>query len=248
MSLTKVLIPLATSAFAEDPSIAIDSIRHVYLKKLLRYGLTPVLLSPLLPLEMADQLYAECSGVLFTGGKDIHPDLYGATQHPKMQLERRDREELEFHLLSAVLSDRKPFVGMCRGCQVLAVAGGGDLHQWLPDLELNEEHGTNVYWYRQLLDSKQHSLVVDRESKFFALTQRERLNLNSGHRQAVKSVGPGFRVAARSPAGIVEIIEHSDPNFFCYGFQGHPEAFDDGPYEVVFREFARAVREWAVAA
>jgi putative glutamine amidotransferase len=50
------------------------------------------------------------------------------------------------------------------------------------------------------------------------------IRVNSDHHQAVRSVGEGLRVSARSPDGVIEAIESTDPNWFCVGVQWHPES------------------------
>jgi putative glutamine amidotransferase len=50
------------------------------------------------------------------------------------------------------------------------------------------------------------------------------LLVNSNHHQAVRQIGPQFRVAATAPDGVIEAIEAVDQDWFCVGLQWHPEA------------------------
>ena len=59
-----------------------------------------------------------------------------------------------------------------------------------------------------------------RLSKIFGETEFE---VNSLHHQAVRNVGEGLRIVARSPDGIVEATETTDPNRFLIGVPWHPE-------------------------
>ena len=47
--------------------------------------------------------------------------------------------------------------------------------------------------------------------------------MNSWHHQAVRKIGDGLRIVAKSPDGIVEATETTDPDRFLIGVQWHPE-------------------------
>jgi putative glutamine amidotransferase len=68
--------------------------------------------------------------------------------------------------------------------------------------------------------------------------------VNSVHHQAVKTLGPDLRVSALAPDGIVEMIEHKDPAYFCFGIQSHPEAEAQNFGEALFAEFVQAVKHY----
>lgn len=66
--------------------------------------------------------------VLFTGGEDIGPDLYG---HEPSVLTycspKRDRYEVSIY--NEVLELKLPMAGVCRGAQLLCAMAGGTLYQ-----------------------------------------------------------------------------------------------------------------------
>ena len=76
--------------------------------------------------ELTDNL-EEADIVLFTGGEDVDPSLYGCEKHPTTHSNiRRDLEE------KAVFEKVKPnqlCLGICRGSQFLCVMNGGLLIQ-----------------------------------------------------------------------------------------------------------------------
>lgn len=82
--------------------------------------------------------------VVFTGGEDVDPSLYGTVKHPKTysNLERDQFEKGEF---DEALALGKPMIGICRGSQFLCVMAGGKLvqHQQNPayihSIHTNEE-------------------------------------------------------------------------------------------------------------
>ena len=64
--------------------------------------------------------------IVFSGGADVDPKLYGEQPHPKTHWnEQRDKNSLLlFHTYKHV-----PKIGVCRGAQFLCVMYGGKLHQ-----------------------------------------------------------------------------------------------------------------------
>ena len=67
------------------------------------------------------------------------------------------------------------------------------------------------------------------------------MSVNSAHHQAVRDVGPGVRVNARAPDGVIEGIE--DPSrAFCIGVEWHPEFFIDAGDRKLLTAFIAAAR------
>jgi putative glutamine amidotransferase len=73
-------------------------------------------------------------GLVFSGGSDLDPDLYGQDTHPKTFGTVHKRDDAELALLEGALERDMPVLAICRGSQVLNVARGGDLVQHLPDV------------------------------------------------------------------------------------------------------------------
>lgn len=66
--------------------------------------------------------------VVFTGGADVHPTLYGEAVNPKTKsVIKRDYNEQA--LFDRIHKLRIPSVGICRGAQFLTVMNGGSLVQ-----------------------------------------------------------------------------------------------------------------------
>lgn len=66
--------------------------------------------------------------VIFTGGDDVDPQLYGRTRHPQTFIDsNRDKREMELYLYC--LENGIPMLGICRGAQFLHVMNGGSLYQ-----------------------------------------------------------------------------------------------------------------------
>lgn len=66
--------------------------------------------------------------VVFPGGSDINPDLYGARKHPATSyMPELDEEQLEDY--REAVKHKKRMVGICRGGQLLCAMAGGQLVQ-----------------------------------------------------------------------------------------------------------------------
>lgn len=75
--------------------------------------------------EVTDS-YQEADLVVFTGGADVSPNLYGEHKHPRTHSDIiRDANERELY---AYITD-KPKAGICRGGQFLNVMNGGKMYQ-----------------------------------------------------------------------------------------------------------------------
>jgi putative glutamine amidotransferase len=239
----KVLVPMAVQL--QEKTIApLHFTRATYIKKLVKYGLMPVFVSSIMTERMLIEAYEECGGVLFVGGTDFNPDLYCRPRHEKTEVSEPARDSLELFILQRAVAERKTFLGICRGCQALAIVSGGTLHQHLPDTVKNEDHGIGEgKTYDDLLTNQKHSVVIDEDSKFIHLVGSPKVLVNSGHHQSVDDAGKDIRIVGRSPEGVAEILEHTDPNYFCYGIQSHPEAEEESFFESVFEAFADAVKD-----
>lgn len=79
-------------------------------------------------------------GVMILGGDDIDPAMYGQERQACTQPALRVRDEFEPMLISLADEMRLPYLGICRGCQMLAVANGGTLMQSLPKMAIEHNH------------------------------------------------------------------------------------------------------------
>jgi putative glutamine amidotransferase len=158
-------------------------------------------------------------GVIFSGGSDLDPEMYGQEAHPETYgiVEQRDRAELA--LLEAALARDMPVLAICRGSQVLNVALGGDLVQHLPDVVGDQKHKHTPGEYAD------HEVDVHPETRLGSLLG-ERAPVKSHHHQGFGRLGEGLQEAARADDGTVEALE--DPSRrFTIGVLWHPEAGDD---------------------
>lgn len=163
-----------------------------------------------------------CDGILFTGGNDLDPALYGEQWHPKAIKVDPDRQNFEMALLAEVEKRRTPALFVCMGCQVLNVHRGGSLTQFIPDDETKLEHRKGDGEVRR------HDVTVDPASTLGKAVGRTSFSANTYHKQAVKDLGKGLKIIATAADGTIEALE--DPSFpFMLATQWHPERLTDEP-------------------
>jgi putative glutamine amidotransferase len=166
-------------------------------------------------------------GILFSGGGDVDPALWGAEPHPKTNTDAA-RDASELMLMTAALELDLPILGVCRGMQVMAVAAGGSLHQHLPDLVGDNRHQAEAGTDPLAADASafgRHDVVTKPGSQASALLGA-RLTVNSFHHQAVDDPGT-FTVTGWCPDDrVIEIIE-APRRSFALGVQWHPERTAD---------------------
>jgi len=177
-----------------------------------------------LSLGLIPALLDVIDGVLFTGGDDLDPGLYGEDWHPKaFKIEPR-RQEFELALLAEAEKRGMPVMGICLGCQVLNVYRGGSLHQFLPDLPRE-----NAIEHRRLeRDLPLHDVRIEADSTIGRAIGSQCIRANTYHKQAIKRLGRGLRAVAWAPDGVIEAVE--DASFpLLAAVQWHPERMKEHP-------------------
>lgn len=161
----------------------------------------------------------DLDGILFTGGEDVDPDLYGEEiKHPNVKV-NRVRDDFEIALLDRGLGLRLPILAICRGIQAVNVRFGGTLYQDLKkDTALERDH-------KQQGDRSRptHSVTVTDPDSLLRGIFAGICQVNSLHHQAVRRLGRGLKVTAHSEDGLVEAVELADEYPFFLAVQWHPE-------------------------
>ena len=191
-----------------------------YTKAIIEAGGLPVMLNVTRDdAQIAE--YAELvDGVLFSGGDDVDPAVYGEEQIWGCGGIVPVRDEFEIKLLRTLLEKHpeKPILGICRGTQVLNVAMGGTLYQ---DLKSQVE-GCIRHQQQQLSRYGSHAAMIDEHSKLHEIYGSTKVMVNSFHHQAVKDIGKELIITARASDGVVEGFEKPDHPYFV-AVQWHPE-------------------------
>lgn len=192
-----------------------------YVTAVERAGGLPLILPIVSGGDTAKELLERVDGVLFSGGSDVDPLLFGETSAGKtgMIVPERNRQEI-FMLRHLLEHTRKPILGICRGIQLMNAALGGTLIQHIPDGGFSS-HSLSMY-PRQ---SPSHYVSIEPDSLLYRITGQSTLAVNSFHHMAVKQCAPCLTVTARSGDGVIEAVElaeNPDGRFFL-GVQWHPE-------------------------
>jgi putative glutamine amidotransferase len=207
-----------------------------YLRGLEEAGAAPVILH-LTDSEAILKQYARFfDGFLFTGGHDVNPKLYG---HEKSGLcgeicEARDKMET-YIFCEAVLNQKKPALGICRGIQLINALLGGSLYQDIP----TELPGA-VKHAKGHTESPAHSVRLLPESPLRKITGKERIEVNSSHHQGINRIAQGLEVMALADDGLVEAVYKPD-HPFIQAVQWHPElSLNDETSKKIFSAFVKA--------
>lgn len=217
-----------------------------FIQAVVHAGGVPIVL-PLIDDESIDRaLYERCDAILFAGGNDPDPALYGEKSHPTVTDQSVLRDTVELRWMRWSLVDDKPVMGICRGMDMLNIALGGSLYQDIAAmLPYASDHNHSVTV--KGLDYVAHLLRLEPESRFAQIVGVKTLGTNTHHHQATKKLGKGLRVVAWSEDGIIEAIELSDKPFVI-GVQSHPESMEAEAVTEWRRFFAEFVRQAAVSA
>lgn len=72
-----------------------------------------------------------CDAVVFWGGQDINPAIYGQKPHPTNQadLQISSRDQFEMQAMAYCKANNIPMIGVCRGAQLMCAVAGGTLVQ-----------------------------------------------------------------------------------------------------------------------
>jgi putative glutamine amidotransferase len=166
-----------------------------------------------------EETLAALDGVIFSGGGDIDPELYGAEPHDATDEPRSERDAAELRLLEAALDRDMPVLAICRGSQLLNVARGGDLVQHLPETVGHEQHRHDPGSFSD------HDVKVAADSRLGGLLG-DRAPVKSHHHQGYGRLGSGLREVAWAEDGVVEGLEDADKRF-ALGVLWHPEEGED---------------------
>ncbi len=213
VGITTYVVPARFGVWELDSAL----VPHDYVRAVERAGGRPLLVPP--STDGVEETLDALDGLIFSGGADLDPALYGQQAHPKTDDAFPLRDDAELLLLRAALERDLPVLAICRGSQVLNVALGGDLVQHLPDVVGDEKHKHTPGSYAD------HEVEIEPGSRLGELLGN-RAPVKSHHHQGYGRLGRGLEATARAEDSTVEALE--DPSRrFTLGVLWHPEADDD---------------------
>lgn len=177
--------------------------------------------------ETVDRI-EDADALVFTGGSDINPALYGEKPLPSVSFfESRDRYELAAYSKAKELN--MPMFGICRGGQFLNVMAGGKLWQNVDghrhgnhDLLLLDKNGTQIglgkttSCHHQMMRPTKEAIILAVSPPISTFKEAEKEKVYSGHNGMDSDI---------------EALVYPDQSLYC--FQGHPE-WDHGDTAKVF--------------
>lgn len=210
-----------------------------YMNGLRQAGCLPMMLPLTNDEGEISQIMSIVDGILFTGGHDVSPEMYGETPLGDTVVTCKIRDEMETVILRKSLELDKSVLGICRGIQFINAALGGTLYQDIPTQYPSdiEHHQSAPY------DIPIHKVILSKDSPLYDLIKKDELFVNSYHHQAVKELAHGLIAMAESEDGLVEAV-YKPGQKFLWAVQWHPE-FSYLADEIscsIFKAFAESMR------
>ncbi|KAL6220428.1 hypothetical protein ACLB2K_008184 [Fragaria x ananassa] len=257
----------------------VDFVGEYHLDLIIRYGAVPVIVPRVNGVHMLLESFEPIHGVLLCEGEDIDPSLYqsgGDDDVSKEELEEirrlhvsdtaidKEKDSIELRLAKLCLERNIPYLGICRGSQVLNVACGGTLYQDI-ETELGKHSKVDGSKVQHInyddYDGHRHEVEVVEDTPLHHWFKEEELNergkleirVNSYHHQGVKRLAHRFVPMAFARDGLVEAFYdpdayNPDQGKFIMGLQFHPERmrrpesdqFDYPGCPSAYKEFVKA--------
>ena len=212
-------------------------LQQAYVKAIMQAGGVPVLIPSLIANDGWYALYSRLDGILFSGGGDIALEHFPGDPHPRIADVEPERDTVELKMIHAAASDGKPFLGICRGCQLLNVSLGGTLYTHIADQLPNSLDHSYPGNLRTVLV---HEVKIEEGTRIADVLGEPIVRVNSHHHQGLKDIAPSLRVAGHAPDGLVEAVELTN-HPFGLAVQWHPGWLTDQvSTRNLFRKFVEA--------
>ncbi len=232
------IIGITAGRSQNEKNTSVISLTEAYVIAVLRAGGIPVIIPTGLNQDHLETLVSHIHGLIITGGPDIDPARFNGESHPRIRGVDVDRDNMEVDLTHQAVDLGKPFMGICRGLQIVNVALGGSLYTDLQDqFPTHPKHDFYPDWPR---DHIAHTVTVRPGSLLENIVRIPTLEVNSLHHQGIKILAPGLVSDATAPGDLIESIEV--PNHpFGLAVQWHPEWMPTSlPMQALFRALVEA--------
>jgi putative glutamine amidotransferase len=210
-----------------------------YMNGIERAGGLPVMLPLSTDRSALEQVCRTVDGLLFTGGQDVSPTLYGEAKSEYCGEVCLARDEMEAALFSLFVTEMdKPAFGICRGIQFFNALLGGTLYQ---DLEAQHKSVPPLrHHQKQPYCNPSHKVTIKPGSLLHALLGADVIAVNSCHHQGVKELSRELVCMAEAEDGLIEAV-YMPGKRFVWAIQWHPEySLDDENSQKLFSTFVKA--------
>ena len=178
-------------------------------------------------------------GLVFSGGPDVDPAVYGHERHPQLGPDvDRAGDEYELAMHAGAAERDLPVLAICRGMQTLNVARGGTLHQHLPETHGHHEHRREAGTF----DGADHDVRLAEGSLASRVAGEVDHATKSHHHQGIDRVGDGFTVTGWAVMDELPEAMELESNRFAVGVQWHPEADETSRFVAALVAEAAAAR------
>lgn len=193
---------------------------RAYIDAIINAGGLPVMIPSGIPENSRLELFEKLDGLLFTGGGDISIEHFDGIAHPSISNVDEDRDDLELYMVRAAIENDKPFLGICRGLQLLNIVLGGTLFTHIVAQKSNSlKHDYYPNYPRNLLA---HNVQIIQESKLGIILGEKVVEVNSLHHQGIMNLSPRLNSVGFAPDGLIEAVELPGHKFGI-AVQWHPE-------------------------
>ncbi|KAL2571183.1 hypothetical protein GLYMA_18G294300v4 [Glycine max] len=254
----------------------VDFVGEYHLDLIVGYGAVPVIVPRVSGVHMLLDSFEPIHGVLLCEGEDIDPSCYeqdtaGLSEEEVEEIRRlhasdtaidKEKDSIELSLAKLCLERNIPYLGICRGSQILNVACGGTLYQDIgKELSIKCPEGQRAMHINyDDYDGHRHDVEVVENTPlhhwFKDSLEEGKMDIcvNSYHHQGVKRLAQRFVPMAFAPDGLIEGFYDPDAynpeeGKFIMGLQFHPERmrkpdsdeFDYPGCPFAYKEFVKAV-------
>lgn len=234
------LIGLTTSRQINVNNYPVLYTAEAYVQAVTEAGACPILIPLGLPEATLRDMLAGLDGIVLTGGGDVHPKYYHAEENSLIDSIDEDRDRVEIQLLHDAMQQSLPFLGICRGLQVINVALGGNLYA---DISKQRPRSLRHNCFPgKPRNHLAHTVEIESNSQLDRILGTNLVQVNSMHHQGIEILAPGLEATAYAPDGLIEAFEIPDYTFGL-AVQWHPEWLrEHAEMRALFRAFVSAAQ------